>query len=264
MTVFARPPELCGHRGSGRGVVDGALENTLGSFIAAAAQGIPWVEVDARRTADDVLVARHDPVVGDGRAVARLTGAQADELGLMRIDTLLSELGSQVAINVEVKSCLEDALRPRKRTTAALVARLLERERARRRLLVTSFDPAALLVVHELAPALPRGLLTWTRFPLRKAVPAAAHLGMDVVIAQVESFALAEAAIGPDAAEAVRVAHQAGLQVAAWCPESPAREALVEIGVDCLVIDDVPAALGAHQAVTGSSPASAPARRPSA
>lgn len=255
---------LCGHRGSGRGVVDGELENTLGSFIAAAALGLGWLEVDARRTADDVLVARHDPVVDDGRAVARLTGAETDELGLMRIATLLRALGSRVGVNVEVKSCLEDALRPRQRTTAALVARLLEPERARRPLLVTSFDPAALLVVHELAPALPRGLLTWTRFPLRKAVPAAAHLGVDVVVAQVESFVLAGAAIGPEAAEAVRVAHQAGLQIAAWCPESPTREALVEIGVDCLVIDDVPAALSGHQAVTDASPASVPGRRPCA
>jgi glycerophosphoryl diester phosphodiesterase len=111
VTVFAEPPVLYGHRRSGRGVVDGEFENTLSSFTAAAGHGIPWLEVDVRRTGDDVLVPRH-------------------------------------------------------------------------------------------------------------------------VVAHVESFGIAdvvaEPAVGRDAAEAVQVAHEAGLQVAAWCP-GPA--ALIEIGL---------------------------------
>jgi glycerophosphoryl diester phosphodiesterase len=131
-------------------------------------------------------------------------------------------------VNVDVKSSLEDALRPRERTTAALAAALLRD--AGRPLLVTSFDPAALLIVREHAPELPLGLLTWTRFPLRKAVAAAAQLGLQVVTANVESF-------GDDAGRAVRVAHEAGLEVGAWCPAPDERDALLAIGVDCLVID---------------------------
>jgi glycerophosphoryl diester phosphodiesterase len=223
--VFSDPPVLCGHRGSGRG----HAENTLPSLNAAAAAGLPWVEVDARITADDVLVARHDPVLDDGRSVAALTAA---ETGLMRISELLADLPSAVGLNVEIKSSLEDALRPRELTTAALVAALLAGQD--RRLLVTSFDPAALLIVREHDPALPLGLLTWTRFPLRKAVAAAAHLGVEVVAANVESF-------DADAERAVAVAHQAGLEVAAWCPLAEDRDRLVALGVDCLVIDLAPA-----------------------
>ncbi|MEA2215443.1 MAG: glycerophosphoryl diester phosphodiesterase, partial [Solirubrobacteraceae bacterium] len=52
---------LCGHRGSGRGIVGGQRENTLGSFRAAVAAGLRWVEVDARLNADGALVSRHDP-----------------------------------------------------------------------------------------------------------------------------------------------------------------------------------------------------------
>src|ERR687897_427315 len=96
--VFADPPELCGHRGSGRGIVAGARENTLASFRAAAEAGIAWVEVDAR-------------------------------------------------------------------PTAARVAELLLGSAPRRRRLVTSFDPAALLIVRERAPDVPLGLLTWVAFP---------------------------------------------------------------------------------------------------
>lgn len=240
--VFVDVPVLCGHRGSGSGVIAGERENTLGSYRAAVAAGLRWVEVDARLTADAVLVARHDPVVDDGRFIADLTAGETDELRVMRVADLLQELPPAVAVDIDVKTSLEDALRDRTATTAALVAELALAERARRTVLVTSFDPAALVLAREFAPAVPTGLLTWTRFPLRKAIPAAAHLGVDVVIAQVESFGLQDAnAMGPrverEAAHSVAVAHAAGLQVGAWCPNPPEAERLVAAGVDCLVVD---------------------------
>jgi glycerophosphoryl diester phosphodiesterase len=233
LRVFGDTPVLCGHRGSGRG----HEENTLPSFRAAVDAGLRWVEVDARAAADGVLVARHDPELEDGRAVAQLRAA---ETGLMHVADLFQELPDEVSINVEVKSALEDALRPRERTTAALVAELVAAHD--RDVLVTSFDPAALLIVRERLPRVPLGLLTWTRFPLRKAIPAARHLGLEVVVANVESFP-------PDAALPVRVAHEAGLEVAAWCPAPEEREALLEAGVDCLVIDDVTAGSAAVEPV---------------
>jgi glycerophosphoryl diester phosphodiesterase len=232
VSVFADTPVLCGHRGSGRG----EHENTLESYRAAVACGLRWVEVDARITADDVLVARHDPVTGDGRFIAELTAAETDELGIMRVADLFEDLPPAIAVDVDVKASLEDALRPRERTTAALVADLLDGEQARRELLVTSFDPAVLLIVRERASALPLGLLTWIRFPLRDAIAAAAHLGVAVVGAHVDSF------VERDTAASLRVAHEAGLQVAAWCPAAEEQDALIEAGIDCLVIDDVPAA----------------------
>jgi glycerophosphoryl diester phosphodiesterase len=238
--VFVDVPVLCGHRGSGSGRVAGELENTLGSYRAAVAAGLPWVEVDARATADGVLVARHDPVVDDGRAIADLSAAETDELGLMRVADLLDELPRDVAVDIDVKTALEDALRSRTATTAALAAVLAAAERARRRLLVTSFDPAALLIIRERAPELATGLLTWTRFPLRKAIAAAAHLGVDVVIAHVESFGLDDEAIRRverEPAHSVAVAHAAGLQVGAWCPHPSQARRLVAAGVDCLVVD---------------------------
>jgi len=235
--IFADAPVLCGHRGSGAGVVEGRRENTLASFRAAVDAGLRWVEVDVRATADRVLVANHDPVVEDGRCVAELSAAETDELELMRVADLLEELPPSVAIDVDVKTSLEDALRPRPATTAALVADLLVGDARRRRLLVTSFDPAALLILRERAPALPVGLLTWIQFPLREAIPAAAHLGADVVVPHVGSFPLDDAS----ASRSVGVAHAAGLQVAVWCPGPEEAERLVAAGVDCLIVDAVPA-----------------------
>lgn len=242
--VFADTPVLCGHRGAGRGVVGGERENTLGSFHAAVTAGLRWVEVDVRLTADDVLVAYHDPVLDDGRFVADLSAAETDAAGVMRVGDLLAELPSHVAVDLDLKSALEDALRPREATTAARLADLAAAEAARRRVLVTSFDPAALLIVREQAPALPLGLLTWNAFPLRKAIAAAAHLGVDVVAPEVGSFPLRDSRrrrTEREPARCVAVAHRAGLQVAAWCPSPAESEELIAAGVDCLVIDDVPA-----------------------
>ena len=237
--VFADPPVLCGHRGMGVGSVSGQLENTLGSFLAAVDAGVRWVEVDARRTADDVLVARHDPALPDGRLVIDLAAEETDAAGLLRVTDLLDGLPGDVGVDVELKTSLEDALKPRSRTTAALAADLLDRRDDRRDLLVSSFDPAALMIVRERAPRLPLGLLTWMRYPLRKAVPAAVHLGLDAVMPHISSFGLgpSPAALERPAALHVAIAHEAGIQLAAWCPTPPEAAVLLEAGVDCLIVD---------------------------
>jgi glycerophosphoryl diester phosphodiesterase len=240
--VFADPPMLCGHRGSGKGIVGGHRENTLGSFQAAVAAGLGWVEVDARVNADGVLVSRHDPALEDGRLVSELTSAATDELGLMRVADLFDALPAGVGVDVDVKTSLEDALRPRESTTAALVAELVAPVAAGgRALLVSSFDPAALLIVRERAESLATGLLTWRRFPLRKAIAASVHLGLDVVAPHFQSLMIGPPHDRPPG-ELVRVAHQAGLQVLTWSVPADGREAAVAAGADCLVIDDVPLA----------------------
>jgi glycerophosphoryl diester phosphodiesterase len=203
------------------------VENTLGSFRAAAAAGIPWVEVDVRRSSDGVLVASHDPI----------GTAPSAELGLMLIEELLEDLPPEIGINLEIKTALEDARLPREETTAALTADLAKRAGRGRPLLATSFDPSAPLIVRERAPAVPIGLLTWIRFPLRKAVPAAVHLGMDVVAPHVQSLQLEPTEL----AAAVHIAHDAGLQVVGWCPDEEQSAKLITAGVDCLIVDDVPA-----------------------
>ena len=120
-------------------------------------------------------------------------------------------------------------------------------------MLVSSFDPAAVLIFRERLPSVPIGLITWTRFPLRKAIPAAVHLGAQVVSVHFGSFALEPdgpvAAVERAPAETVRVAHEAGLQVATWCPKPPEAEQLAVAGVDCLIVDDAPAASLARRGV---------------
>ena len=101
--VFDDVPVLCGHRGSGRGIVGGQRENTLGSCRAAVAAGIRWVEVDVRAASDGALVASHDPIVP----------SPAADTGLMLIEELLEDLPPEIGVNLEIKTELADARRPR-------------------------------------------------------------------------------------------------------------------------------------------------------
>jgi len=41
----------------------------------------------------------------------------------------------------------------------------------------------------------------------------------------------------------IRIAHEVGLQVVGWCPDAEQREQLIAAGVDCLIVDNVPAVL---------------------
>ena len=246
--VFGGRPTVLGHRGSGRGVVGGHVENTLDSLLAGVASGLRWVELDARRTADDVLVVGHHPTLEAGDFVADLTFDQVEDRGAIALEPLLAALPDGIGVNLDVKSSLEDALRPRDATTAALLAPLVQDLVSRRPVLVSSFDPAALLVLGEAAPDVPRALLAWVGFPLRKAIPAAVHLGVEAVAPHWTSFGPNAVDLAPTfrpAAHAVDVAHRAGLEVVVWCPTAEVASELLSVGVDAVVVDDVPTTLAA-------------------
>ena len=241
-TVFGGRPTVLGHRGLGRG----PGENTPDSVRQAVAAGLRWVETDVRRTADDELVVGHFPTWDDGSFVAELTLEQAREAGACTLAELIADLPEGIGVNLDVKSCLEDALRPPGRTTAALLAPLAGQLAGERPVLATSFDPAAVLTLLGAVPHLPVGLLTWVGFPLRKAVPAAVHLGAHVLAAHWSSFGpnqLDRAPVHRPAKESIAVAHEAGLEVVAWCPAADQARELLEAGADAVVVDDVPRTL---------------------
>jgi glycerophosphoryl diester phosphodiesterase len=241
--LFGDDPTVIGHRGFGKGVVvDGHGENTLASFGAALAAGVEWLETDVRACRDGTLVLAHHPTDPDGRFFSDLTGDEARAAGVVTLDELLDWAPEGVGLDLEVKTSLEDALRPRAATTAGLLARCAARLRGARPLLVTSFDPAALLIVRETTPDVPIGLMGWIAYPLRKVIPAAAHLGCEVVVVHKAAFGpnrTDPAPVHRDVARSVEVAHDAGLEVAAWCPAPGEIAPLVDGGVDAVVVDDV-------------------------
>jgi glycerophosphoryl diester phosphodiesterase len=238
------------------GAVDGqvVVENTVDSMLTAVRAGISWVEIDVQRTADDELVLRHDPVTAGGDFVVEQT---ADACGLPRLRDVFEALPTTVAVDVDIKTILEDAVDAPARRTGALLLPVLAAEARRRPLLLTSFDPAVLLHLKENLPGVPLGLLTWLGFPMWHGLAAAAGLGLQAVGLHTGSFRFTQAGTesGTDPAttarprrhrpveHSVEVAHRAGLEVLAWCPKPEDAPAYARAGVDALVVDDVPGTL---------------------
>ncbi|MCP9950594.1 glycerophosphodiester phosphodiesterase [Actinomadura madurae] len=252
--IFEHAPTVIGHRGYGSGgpTPPGSqtpvAENTLPSLLAAAealrgAPGGPWVEFDVTRTADDHLVLRHDPTTSEGD---HLVDLPATASGLPLLTEIFADLPADVPVDVDVKTVLEDALDEPSRRTGALLLPVLRREARRRRLLVTSFDPSLLMFLKDELPGVPLGLLTWLRFPLWHAVPAAAGLGLDAVAVHTGSCGIEH----PDTRlrpleHCVDVARKAGLETIAWCPSAEAAPTYAAAGFDAMVVNDVPGVLAA-------------------
>jgi len=244
--VFGAGPTVIGHRGLGSGVVQGHRQNTLDSFTAAVEAGLDWVEVDVRRTADDVLVVVHDRTFSDGTAVVDVTGAEADRREALRLETLLRELPDTVGVDFDVKTVMDDCLRPPERTTAGLLAPVAAAQVGRRPLVVSSFDPSVLRVVRDAAPEVPLGLLTWYGFPLDMAVAACAHLDVQVLALHVGSLWPPGTETALDLAEVERVLgmlRRCGRELLVWCPDIELSRSLLDAGADAVVVDEVPRVL---------------------
>lgn len=240
--MFSRPATLVGHRGLGKGVVQGHVENTLGSFLGAVEAGIDWVEVDVRRTVDDRLFVAHDAFAGQG-FLARTPAGEASRAGGLRLEELLEALPPAVGVVFDVKSSIEDAGRDRTATTATLLARAGRASAWDRPTAALSFDPASLRHLRDELPDLALGLLTWTGFPVGHAVAAAAHLDVQLLAIHAGSFwprAASALADVPALDEVVERVHLANRQLAVWCPNQTQTRKLVAAGADALIVDDVP------------------------
>jgi glycerophosphoryl diester phosphodiesterase len=244
--LFGPGTALLGHRGLGRGTVDGIRENTLESFLTAAALGIDWVEVDVRRTSDDRLVVAHNPANADGVFYTDITGTEATGDGALDLDELLSALPEGVGIDFDVKTSMEDATRDRAGTTMARLAKVAGREARRRPTLISSFDAGALDIAKEVAPKVARGLLTWVEFPIGQAVAMAGHLDVQVLAPHWGS-------LRPNEREPIElqrpldyvvdVVHSSGREFLAWCPTVSFAQRLLDAGVDALCVNNVPKAI---------------------
>ena len=109
-------PLVIAHRGASAHAVD----NSIDAFAKAIDAGADMVEFDVRRTADDQLIAFHDPAVGRV-PVGRLTRAElAARVGYEPplVDEVLELTAGRIGLDVELK---EDGYV--ERVVAAVVAR---------------------------------------------------------------------------------------------------------------------------------------------
>lgn len=163
-------PQIMGHRGAA-GL---APENTLASIRVAAAAGCSWVEFDAMLTGDNAPVLFHDDTLD--RVVGK--SGRLDRLPLSGLAGLDAGANFDAAFTGEPIPTLEEALRccldlglspnveikpsaGRNLETAVEVLDWIDRTwPIDRPLLVSSFKHDSLAVGLDLAPQIPRGLLT--------------------------------------------------------------------------------------------------------
>jgi glycerophosphoryl diester phosphodiesterase len=244
--IFDAKPTIVGHRGFGCGQRAGYWENTVGSFVAAVASGLTWVELDVRRSRDGHLVVRHDPVAPTGERIVARTVAELAAMGVVSLADVLAALPADVAINIDVKTIIDDAVDPPARRTHVLVADVIQEQRGARRFLVSSFDPAAVMYVAEHCRGvtdLSAGLITGINFAAHHAIPAAANLGLDVVCLHTGSLNVPGDLGGSAVLTAERIiqtAHRAGLEVLAWSPNPAEAVLLAQAGADALCVNDIP------------------------
>jgi glycerophosphoryl diester phosphodiesterase len=110
--IFAGNPAVVGPRGFGAGEPGGYLENTLASYQAAADHGLTWIELDVQRSRDGQLVVRHDPVTPGGVLVVSCTAAELAAAGILGFAEVMAALPPGMAVNVDVKTIIEDAADP--------------------------------------------------------------------------------------------------------------------------------------------------------
>ena len=242
-------PKLAAHRGAGKL----APENTLAALRLGYAHGYRMIEIDVKLSADGVAFLLHDATLdrttsGRGRAdalswreLAQLdagtwhSSAYAGEPLPTLANVAHWARASGVAVNIEIKPTPG-----RERETGAAVA--LDAKSlwagADVRPLLSSFSEAALDAAQQAAPELPRAWLTeqfqddWRERVMR----------LGCIAVDVKHTLLAR--------ERVDEFHAAGLRVATWTANQPARVAdLLTWGVDTVITDAVD--------VVSASPASA-------
>jgi glycerophosphoryl diester phosphodiesterase len=227
-------PLVLAHRGASRV----APENTIEAFSRARELGADGVELDVRRTADDVLVVHHDPHVDDfgliaAHSFAALRAARPDAPTLVEV---LAECKG-LLVNVEIK-CLpwepdaDGADRPVVRAVAAALRAHAPDA------IVSSFDLDAVDACRVIAPELATAWLTSGQDVATASAIAAAHghlwLHPDC------RATLAE----PDAG--IQAAHDHGLRVDVWTVDEPDEiRVLAAAGVDAIVTNAPDVALAA-------------------
>jgi len=204
-----------------RGASATARENTVEAFRLAREHGADWVELDARLSADGVVVVHHDAHLDDGRMLAELTIDEMPDHVPSLAEAL--EACDGMGVNIEIKNLPDDPDYDADHAVVDAVAGLSQAYLGPERTLISSFNMDSVDRMHRVDPSLPCG---WLFFQIT-----------DPVAAIERAVAHEMAAIHPYDnlvdASMVRRAHDAGLRVNVWTVDDPERiTALIEMGID--------------------------------
>lgn len=216
---------VMGHRGA---PVE-APENTPAAFSRAAEAGAAWVELDARRSADHVVVVHHDAWTVDGQAVGEQAAADLRAQGVWTLAEVLDGLPDGLGVDIEVKNLPGEPDYDEDEGLVRLVATLLAD--CRRPVMTSSFNPSSVQASRQHLPGVASGLLVTAGLRGPAGVAITEEIGAQVYCPHVDTPEL-------DAAT-VAAAHEAGLAVLVWTVDDVARATLLaDAGVDALCTND--------------------------
>jgi glycerophosphoryl diester phosphodiesterase len=229
-------------------------ENTIAAFEAARRTGCDGVELDVRLDASGEAVVFHDDALDRlCERPGRIERLGLDDRRALRvrghcIPTLAEAIDAcgELELDVELKPYRPGA----GGRLAAKVAEVVRASGAASRIIVSCFDPIALLQFRRSAPEIAMAYL----FHAEQALPL--RLGLAAPIAGV-------AAVHPDerlvTASTVERWHARGYAVNTWTVDDPVRlRALAALGVDGVCTNDPAGALAALGRATSSSASPAP------
>ncbi len=216
----AKRPRIIGHRGASAT----HKENTIEAFLAAKEQGATGVELDVRRSADDVLVVHHDAHLSDGRMIREVATDDLPEW----VPTLAESLEALAGlwVNIEVKNHPSDPDFDAEHGISVAVAGLVVAFDLVDRVLVSSFDMDSIQRIRLTDPTIPIGWLVWGQANPVQLINRAQAQGCVSINAHDN---LVDAGF-------VRRAKEAGLEVVCWTVDDPGRiRELARFDVDGII-----------------------------
>jgi glycerophosphoryl diester phosphodiesterase len=220
------------HRGSSAR----APENTLAAFHAALEDGAEGIELDARLTANNVVVVMHDDdVARTTNGTGRVSEMSFEQLRALRVAVteviptlgeVLDLVGGRTGIVVEIKGAFGGARTIPGEEVARAVLPLIQDVPE---VTASSFDPGAVAVVRALAP------------PVPTAITIGRHTSLDETLSLAIEAGHSEIHLPADVVDQAFVAraHEAGRTVLAYTVNDRARaRELEQMGIDGIFSDD--------------------------
>jgi len=225
-----RRPRIWAHRGAS--AIE--MENTMAAFDRARVDGADGIELDVQLDRDGTVVVFHDDtldrLVGRPGKIAELSAQERKELrvgghALPTLEEVLGELGD-LECDVEIKS----ARLARETALVKATAEVIRKSGRAPQILVSSFDPFALVQLHTYLPDIALAYLFHEQqvLPLRKGWVGNV---MGASLLHPEHTLCTEASM--------KAWHTAGLPINAWTIDDAAElQRLDQLGVDGVFCND--------------------------
>ena len=158
-----------------RGFHEISHENTVNAFLHAIDTGADMIEFDIRRTADNILVAFHDPSIIDNNREYQLKDllfcdlqsiAENQNFDVPTVETIFQICAGQIDFDIELKedNCEEEILS------------FIDMYECEEHCLITSFKETVLWRMQSLRSHIPCGLLIDNMSSINPSILSAVHM----------------------------------------------------------------------------------------